>query len=64
MPAPSSPSTPAGDGALREIRFSLRDMLAEVATDRLTGAFGTEKLRQEDVKQLFRAKPRKPRGRT
>lgn len=41
--------------ALREIRYSLREVLTDVADERLTGAFGAEKLRQADIHKVFNA---------
>jgi hypothetical protein len=48
--------------AAREVRFCLKDMLQEVAEERQTGAFGTEKLHQKDIRKLFRSKTRPARA--
>jgi len=47
---------------LQEERYSLRDMLAEVALESQDGAFGAQKLHQKDVRKVFRAKPKKRRA--
>lgn len=44
--------------ALREIRYSLRELLADVGEERITGAFGAENLRQADIHKVFAAKSR------
>jgi hypothetical protein len=48
--------------ALQEERYSLRDMLAEVALESQDGTFGAERLHQKDVRKIFRAKPLKRRA--
>lgn len=53
---PSSAAPLAAASAPREVRYSLRQLLAEVEAERLTGAFGQEKLGQKDIRQAFRAK--------
>lgn len=59
---PSPPPSPSGSWQLREVRYNLRDLLAEVAIEQETGAFGMEKLQQKDIGKLFKAKPRKRRA--
>jgi hypothetical protein len=46
----------------REVRFNLAQLLREAAEERQSGAFGTEKVHQQDIRKIFRAKPRKPRA--
>lgn len=46
----------------REVRFSLAQLLHEAAEERKGGAFGTEKVHQQDIRKIFRAKNRKPRA--
>ncbi len=60
----STPETSVTDGGfdLMEIRYSLREMLAEVASDREGNAYGMERLQSEDIKKAFKAKPKKRRG--
>lgn len=43
--------------ALKEVRYSLPDMLEEIKDERTTGSFGMEKLEQQDIKKLFTKKP-------
>lgn len=57
-----APAKASGPKILREVRYNLSTMLEEVAQERMTGAFGTEKLRQADVRKLFRAKSKTDRG--
>ena len=54
--ADSSPTPPAG---LTEVKYSLPEMLAELATERGTGSFAMEKLDQVEIGKLF--KPKAPR---
>ena len=58
MSAHSHPSPPAGI-VLREVKYSLPDMLAELKAERATGAFASEKLDQSEIGKLF--KPKTPR---
>lgn len=44
---------------LKEVRYSLRDLLAEVAIEHDTGAFGLQKLQQKEIAKLFPKKTRK-----
>lgn len=57
-PAKPDPSEPSG---LREERYSLQAMLAEVAVERQSGAFGMEKFHRQDIRKIFVPKPRKRR---
>jgi|GEM_PF-1353656 len=60
-PPPSSPSVIT---QLKEVRYNLRQLQAEVAIEQESGIFGMEKLQQKDIGRLFKAKPRKRRGPT
>ncbi len=53
--------TPSGP-AVREVRYSLTQLLAEVAVERQTGAFGQEKLSHADIRRVFKAKGRSRRA--
>lgn len=57
----SSPQTPSGTTAwkLKEVRYSLRELQAEVALERKAGAFGQQKLHQAEIAKLFPAQKRK-----
>jgi hypothetical protein len=59
--APQKPLSARGESALNEVRYSLREMMVEVTTERQSGSMGAEKLHRKDIRKLFRAKPRKPR---
>ena len=56
-PADSSPKPPVA--GLTEVKYSLPEMLAELATERGTGSFAMEKLDQVEIGKLF--KPKAPR---
>jgi hypothetical protein len=60
------PPDPAPLPAIAEVRYSLPEMLKELDTERVAGAFAMEKLGQAEIGKLFkarkptrRAKPRK-----
>jgi hypothetical protein len=61
MSAEKKPGAPAGEEEIREVRFSLSALLKEVARERLTGAFGAEKLHQKDIRTVFRPRKRNRR---
>lgn len=48
--------------AVREVRYSLQQLLEEVAAERLSGAFGQEKLGTADIRRVFKSKPRSRRA--
>ena len=50
-----TPETPVAGGGfdLMETRYSLREMLAEVASDREGDAYGMERLQIEDIKRAI-----------
>jgi hypothetical protein len=48
--------------ACNEVRYSLKEILAEVASERGSGAMGAEKLHRKDIRKMFRAKPRPSRA--
>lgn len=50
-----SPSAP--HPLLAEIKYSLPELLAEIANERATGSYGMEKLDQQEIQKLFKAKP-------
>jgi hypothetical protein len=58
---PEKPLAARGELARNEVRYSLREMLVEVATERSAGSLGAEKLHSRDIRKIFRAKPRKSR---
>lgn len=49
--------------AVREVRYSLPEMLAELRLERTTGSFSQEKLHQVEIGKLFQNR-RKRRGKT
>jgi hypothetical protein len=57
-------TTPASVVApgLNEVRFSLREMLVEVQSELQSGVFGQQKLRQEEVRKIFKAHRRSRRA--
>ncbi len=59
--APQKPLSARGKAAMNEVRYSLREMLVEVATERSSGSLASEKLHRKDIRKMFRAQPRKPR---
>jgi hypothetical protein len=54
----SNQSSPVQIGApgLSEVKYSLPALLAEIQAERATSAFAMEKLDQQDIKKLFKAK--------
>jgi hypothetical protein len=54
-----SPSPASAGIVLREVKYSLPDMLRELKAERATGAFASEKLDQSEIGKLF--KPKTPR---
>jgi hypothetical protein len=59
--APGKPLAARGGTALNEVRYSLSEMLVEVATERSSGALGAERMHPKDIRKMFSPKPRKPR---
>lgn len=59
MSAPGKPLPARGKSAMNEVRYSLREMMVEVAAERSSGALGAEKLHRKDIRKMFRSKPRK-----
>ncbi len=57
-PPTSAPSAPP---VLRETRYSLHELLRDVAEERLTGTLGAEKLHQSEINKSFNAEPRAKR---
>lgn len=56
LDSPPPPTLPAG--TLREVRYSLPEMLAEIENERKSASFAGEKLEQAEIGKLFKA--RKP----
>lgn len=54
-------TAPSTKPTLQETRYSLRELLQDVAEERLTGVFGSEKLHQRDINRVFHAQQRKTR---
>jgi hypothetical protein len=63
-PSPSSESSAQfKPGELAEVRYSLPQMLAELKLERTTGLFAMEKLDQNEIGKLFKAKaPRRAKS--
>jgi hypothetical protein len=58
MSTPAKPETPsAPQTLLAEVKYSLPDLLAEIANERATGSYGMEKLEQQEIQKLFKSKP-------
>ncbi len=55
----SGPSAPAAHGALREVRYSLREMMAEVKEERKQSALGRELVDTTEIKKMFGHSKRK-----
>ena len=53
---PAELETPAAMGALTEVRYSLPQMLAELKLERTTGQFALEKLDQNEIGKLYKAR--------
>jgi len=56
---PSEPVPPPSPDFVVGVRYSLPEMLAEIKTERLVGAYAMEKLDQQEIGKLF--KPQKRR---
>ncbi|MFA6959772.1 MAG: hypothetical protein WC205_03360 [Opitutaceae bacterium] len=61
--SPSDVPDPIGLPPLREVRYSLPELLAELQSERTTGAFSQEKLHQIEIGKLFKNR-KKRRGQT
>jgi hypothetical protein len=57
---PSSPnhSSPLTNGLVREVRYSLPELLAELKLEQSAGIFAQEKLSQVEITKLFAATPK------
>ena len=55
---PASDSSHRGPARIQiaEVRYSLPDMLEELKTERMAGTFAMEKLDQQEIGKLFKAK--------
>lgn len=51
-----TPDHPKPRPIVTEVRYSLREMLAELQSERITGTFAMEKLDQNEIGKLFKAK--------
>lgn len=57
-PNPSpEPRRPEPFTVIREVRYSLPELLQELKGERASSAFGMEKLDQTEIGKLFKAKP-------
>lgn len=61
-PTPPSVGTPGSSAPLTTVKYSLPEMLAELKNERITGSFAMEKLHQAEIAKLFKAQPRRRRG--
>jgi hypothetical protein len=58
---PASAPAPATNPGLTEVRYSLPDLLREIAQERTSQTFAMEKLEQAEIGKLF-SQPRKRRA--
>lgn len=62
MKTPAAPApAPASTSGLTEVRYSLPELLRELAQERSSQAFAMEKLEQAEIGKLF-SQPRKRRA--
>jgi len=54
---PSTDSTMPPSVVIAEVRYSLPQMLHELKAERAAGSFAMEKLDQNEIGKLFKAKP-------
>lgn len=57
-----APAPTAAVPGLNEVRFSLRELLVETEAEYQTGAFGQQKLHQEELSKLFAGRRRSRRA--
>ncbi len=64
MSKPAKQETPAAPPTLlAEVKYPLPELLSEIANERATGSFGMEKLDQQEIQKLFKAKaPRREKS--
>ncbi|HTJ79289.1 MAG TPA: hypothetical protein VL357_09860 [Rariglobus sp.] len=62
-PAPDDSETPPTASKIAEVRYSLPAMLAELQSERTSGAFSQEKLHQIEIGKLFKNR-KKARAKT
>ena len=55
-PASDPHPRPSAHVQIGEVRYSLRDMLEELKTERAASTFAMEKLDQQEIGKLFKAK--------
>lgn len=53
-PSPQSSTSP---GVIREVKYSLPQLLEELKVERAAASFAMEKLDQHEIGKLFKAKP-------
>jgi hypothetical protein len=63
-PSPQDPAAAPPTGALAEVRYSLPVMLEELKAERATGTYAMEKLDQNEIGKLFKAKAAPRRGKS
>lgn len=56
MNPPPAPPAPSGSPAIAEVRYSLPQLLEELAVERSSGSFSMEKLDQNEIKKLFKSR--------
>ena len=51
----NTPSSPTGGSVskLREVRYSLRELMAEVESERINSSIGQELMDQKEIQKLF-----------
>lgn len=54
---PDSETPPTPQSLLIEVKYSLPDLLSEIANERAIGSYGMEKLEQQEIQKLFKSKP-------
>lgn len=55
-PGESTPAAPSSPFGIAEVRYSLPTMLEELKAERAAGSFAMEKLDQQEIGKLFKAK--------
>lgn len=60
----STPDGPAGTSKLKEVRYSLRELLSEVQQEREGSSIGQEIVDQMEIEKLFSSKKKVRRGKS
>jgi hypothetical protein len=55
-PEPGAPPAPAAKTTLKEVKYSLPDLLGEIAAEKGSASFAMEKLDQAEIGKLFKTK--------